>query len=236
MTEKNFNNAQFKQLRNFMGYTQAEFAEKLETYQQVIAMVENNKRDVPKSVRATFYKAFGVSYERAIECNTKEELNVLLNSQTITNNNKNNIIAIPIHDISASAGVGTWLSDEPEVDKMFFDKRFLKQILKSDDYSHLHLIHAQGDSMDSGWNQPNDIKDGDLLLVDCSQTTGNNQIFVIRVNNSVLRVKRLFKRGDVLYISSNNPKYKDEVYYPDNTDVMIEVIGRVVWNGSKENV
>ena len=90
--------------------------------------------------------------------------------------------------------------------------------------------------MDSGWNQPNDIKDGDLLLVDSSQTTGNNQIFVIRVNNSELRVKRLFKRGDVLYISSNNSKYKDEVYYPDNNNVIIEVIGRVVWNGSKENV
>lgn len=232
-----FDNSKFKNLRNLLGLTQHAFAESVGSSQQVVAMVENNKRAVPSSIKQGFYTGYGVSYERAIECKTKEELNILLNSQIITNNNnENNIVAIPIHDISAAAGAGTWLSDEPEVDKMFFDKRFLRQILKSDDYSHLHLIHAQGDSMDSGWNQPNDIKDGDLLLVDSSQTTGNNQIFVIRVNNSELRVKRLFKRGDVLYISSNNSKYKDEVYYPDNNNVIIEVIGRVVWNGSKENV
>ena len=90
--------------------------------------------------------------------------------------------------------------------------------------------------MDSGWNQPDDIKDGDLLMVDTSQTTGNNQIFVIMVNNSELRVKKLFKRGEALYISSNNSKYKEEVYYPDNTDFEVKVIGRVVWNGSKENI
>ena len=88
--------------------------------------------------------------------------------------------------------------------------------------------------MDSGWNQPNDIKDGDLLLIDTSQTTGNNEVYVILVNNTELRVKKLFKRGEVLYIQSNNPKYKEEVYYPDNTDIEIKVIGKVIKNWSKD--
>ena len=211
-----------KQLRNNRKLTQDKLAEELEVSKSLIVAIENGERNISLKLFKKIQEKFNV--------------NLYSTSSATSINDNNNIVALPIYNISAAAGVGTWLGDEPEVDKMFFDKRFLRQILKSDDYSHLHLIHAQGDSMDSGWNQPNDIKDGDLLLVDSSQTTGNNQIFVIRVNNSELRVKRLFKRGEVLYISSNNSKYKDEVYYPDNTDVVIEIIGRVVWNGSKENV
>ena len=89
--------------------------------------------------------------------------------------------------------------------------------------------------MDSGWNQPDDIKDGDLLMVDTSQTTGNNQIFVILVDNQKLRVKKLSKQGDTLYVTSNNPAYKEEVYRPDSSESEIRVIGKVVWNGNKES-
>ena len=232
-----FNNSEFKNLRLLLGLTQQEFAESVNSSQQIIAMIENNKRGIPSSIREGFYTNYGVSYEKARECKTKEELNVLLNSSVISFNNDPNIVAIPIYDISAAAGSGTSLTDdEPAKNIRYFDRRILKHLLKVDNYSNLHIIYAQGDSMDSGWNQPDDIKDGDLLMVDTSQTCGNNQIFVILVNNSELRVKRLFKRGDTLFISSNNPKYKDEVYYPDNSDTEIKVIGKVVWNGSKENI
>lgn len=200
--------------------TQTELAAKLDVPQSLIAMVEKGTRKAPQSLKNKLKEVFDFE---------------LKEPETIENFNEN-IIALPVHDIGAAAGAGTWLSDEPEINTMFFDKRFLKQILRTDNYSSLHIIHATGDSMDSGWNQPNDIKDGDLLMVDTSQTTGNNQIFVILVNNSELRVKRLFKRGDVLYISSNNPKYEEETYYPNNSDIEIKVIGRVIWNGSKENV
>ena len=225
-----FDNNDFKNLRNLLGLTQHAFAKAVGSSQQVIAMIENNKRAVPLSIKQGFYNNYNVSYERAVSCKTKEELNTLLEHQpTLQNDNE---IRIPIHDIAASAGKGNILLDtEPDCDTRVWDKRVLKQLLKTDDYSHLHLIHAQGDSMDSGWNQPDDIKDGDLLMVDTSQTTGNNQIFVILVNNSELRVKRLSKRGDTLYISSNNPKYKEEVYTPNNSDFEVKVIGKVVWNG-----
>lgn len=225
-----FDNNGFKNLRNLLGLTQHAFAKAVGSSQQVIAMIENNKRAVPLSIKQGFYNNYNVSYERAVSCKTKEELNTLLEHQpTLQNDNE---IRIPIHDIAASAGKGNILLDtEPDCDTRVWDKRVLKQLLKTDDYSHLHLIHAQGDSMDSGWNQPDDIKDGDLLMVDTSQITGNNQIFVILVNNSELRVKKLSKRGDTLYISSNNPKYKEEVYTPNNSDFEVKVIGKVVWNG-----
>ncbi len=231
---KEFDNSKFCRLRSLLNLNQSEFAKKVNSSQQIIAMIEKNKRGVPSSIREGFFKRFKVGYEEAAECTTQEELQTLLNKQPISNTRlPDNIVSIPLHNIAAAAGAGTLLDAEPETDTMYFDKRFLKQIIKTDNYSTLHLIYAKGNSMDSGWNQPNDIKDGDLLMVDTSQTTGNDQIFVILFNNE-LRVKRLFKRGDALFISSNNSKYKDEVYYPNDKEIEVKVIGKVVWNGSKE--
>lgn len=228
-----------KLIREKLNFSQAKLAKFLGIPQSTIGQTESGKRNAGESYKFAFFKKFGMDFDTY----NGEDLNIDERKNTVNTKPNNdviktntNIIAIPLYEIGAAAGKGTWLTDEPDKEFMYFDKRFLKQILKTENFSGLHLIHASGDSMDSGWNQPNDIKDGDLLLVDTQQTTGNNQIFVILVNNSELRVKRLFKRGDALYISSNNPKYKEEVYYPDNNDFEVKVIGKVVWNGSKETV
>jgi phage repressor protein C with HTH and peptisase S24 domain len=208
-------------LRKGLGMNQTEFAETLGCPQPLIAMVENGKRKAPQSLQDALLSIYNFTWK---------DTNIANYSLPP------DIISIPIYNISASAGAGTYLTDEPEKEVMFFDKRFLKQILKSDNYSNLHIIYAKGDSMDSGWNQPEDIKDGDLLMIDTSQVTGNYQTFVIVVNNQELRVKQLLKQGETLHIISRNPKYKTEIYRPDDTDAEIRVVGRVIWNGSKENV
>lgn len=211
-----------KQLRNNQGLTQDKLAEELEVSKSLIVAIENGDRNISLKLLKKIQDKFNVDLYSA--------------SPVAPINDSNNIVALPIHNVSASAGAGTWLGDEPEQDVMYFDKRFLKQILKRDSFEPIHIIYAKGDSMDSGWNQPDDIKDGDLLMVDTSQTTGNNQIFVILVNNQELRVKRLAKKADTLYITSNNSNYKPEIHTPDDSEVEIKVVGKVVWNGSKESV
>lgn len=209
-----------KELRTALKLTQEEFAKSLDgVSKSLINSIESKDRNISENLNQKIFE----KYHR----NLLEEIN----KEKYCQHAPENIISIPFYRVAAAAGNGTVLTDEPECNMMYFDKRFLKQLLKTDNYSHLHLIQAQGDSMDSGWNQPDDIKDGDLLMVDTSQTTGNNQVFVILVNNSELRVKRLFKKGETLYISSNNPKYKEEPYTPDNSDYEIKVIGKVVWSG-----
>lgn len=207
-----------KQFRAKHKLSQSKFAQEVGVSAGLVAAIELGDRSITLKFNQKVIDRFNESLLNTTVAKTHE-----------------NIIAIPLYRISASAGAGTSLADEPEIDNMFFDKRFLKQILKSENYSSLHLIYAKGDSMDSGWNQPDDIRDGDLLMIDTSQTTGNNSIFVISFNNE-LRVKRLFKRGETLYISSNNSNYKEESYTPDESEVEVKVIGKVVWNGSKENV
>lgn len=211
-----------KEFRTSLGLTQEEFACSLDNVSKsLINSIESKDRNLSDKLNAKIKDKYGVDLLSEIN---KEKWGFKV---------PENVVDIPIYDIGAAAGEGTILTDEPVKDKISFDKRLLQQIIKTDNYSHLHIIHAVGDSMDSGWNQPDDIKDGDFLMIDTSQTTGNNQVFVILVNNSELRVKKLFKKGDTLFISSNNPKYKEEVYTPDNSDIEVQVIGKVVWNFSK---
>jgi phage repressor protein C with HTH and peptisase S24 domain len=210
-----------KSLRASQNLSQGNLAKALDVSKSLIIAIENGDRNISMKLLKKIEEVYKVDLYNS---NTAEDLKIT-----------DNIIPIPIHDISAAAGAGTWLGDEPPTDVMYFDKRFLKQILKRDTYDTIHIIHAEGDSMDSGWNQPDDIKDGDLLMVDTSQTTGNNQIFVILVDNQKLRVKKLSKQGDTLYVTSNNPAYKEEVYRPDSSESEIRVIGKVVWNGNKES-
>ena len=215
-------NTDLMNFRKSLNLSQVAFAKSLGTQQSVIAMIEKGKRKASPAIKEALLSVYQYEY-------VEPDI-----TQTVI---PSTIIAIPIYKVSAAAGEGSLLpTEEPVKDFMYFDKRFLKQILKTENYKSLHLIYAQGDSMDSGWGQSDDIKDGDLLLVDSSQIAGNNHIYVILVNNMELRVKRIMKIGEALHISSRNSKYKDEIYYPDDTDVEIKIIGRVIWNGSKENV
>lgn len=208
-----------QQFRISKGLTQEQLAKELEVSKSLIVAVECGERNLSLKLLKKIQEIYQVDLYSPNPCQTPE-----------------NIIPIPVHNISAAAGAGTWLDNrEPDQEIMYFDKKFLQHILKRDTFNTIHIIYAKGDSMDSGWNQPDDIKDGDLLMVDTSQTTGNNQIFVILVNNRELRVKRLAKRADTLYITSNNSNYKEEIYRPDDSDVEIKVIGKVVWNGNKDS-
>ena len=218
-------NLQLK-LRNFrksLKLNQVKFAETLGFSQGTIANMESGKREVSKPVLLKIKEIYNVDLMSFGEVKEK----------TIETSN---VVAIPFYNIGATAGSGTYLDNEPEKEQMYFDKRYLKQILKRNTFDNLHVIYAKGDSMDSGWNQPDDIKDGDLLMVDTSQKTGNNQIFVINLNNE-LRVKLLKTQGDDLLIISKNKKYNTEHYTFENLEHnKIDIVGRVVWNGSKENV
>ena len=154
-----------------------------------------------------------------------------------SNKQQDNAIAVPFYNVPVAAGKGEAVLDAPDVQDILFDKRWLENVLCVNPKG-LFLVYAKGDSMDSGFDRPNDIHDGDLLLVDSTVKEGNNKVFVILVNKQELRVKRLFKKLDgSLVIMSDNSKYPQEKYVPNETnEVEIEVIGRVVWNGTKENI
>lgn len=150
--------------------------------------------------------------------------------------NSEHVIPIPFYHVRASAGYGTLiLEDVKSENVIFFDTRWLQDVIGIKP-RNASLITAVGDSMDSGLQQKDDIKDGDILLVDHSITEGNNKIFVVQTNENELKVKKIKRNLDgTLTLISNNPNYKDVVYKGKDAN-KIKILGRVVWNGSQENL
>ena len=233
MKQKILEKQKFKNFRMAQGLSQGEFANKLGAAVGLIGMIESEKqlkRGVTPNLKLKFKKAFKLDFDEDV------------NDDGSTNKSKtspmlDNVVTIKFYsNIQAAAGLGNYATNEAQSEVLYFDERWLKNIIGINP-QNAFIIQAQGESMDSGMNKIDDIKDGDLLMVDTSKLEGNNKIYVINQNNEI-RVKRLFYNLDgSLTISSNNPKYQDEKYKAEDANfINIQVLGRGVWNGSKENV
>lgn len=211
----------FRQSKNL---TQAALARALGLKQQQIAMIESDIRKASKGFKLAFLKTYGIDWDTqtaSAETFTYEHLK-----------EETNVVPIPFYSAKAAAGVGVALPDYPEKDVIYFDKRWLKNVIGVNP-DNVALIQASGDSMQSTPAKDNDINDGDLLMVDdsCKEPI-NNLIFVVNLGNNDIVVKRIAKSWDgSVALKSNNPKYSDIIPSQDAT-----IIGRVVWNGSKENI
>lgn len=208
----------FRQQKNL---TQTALAAKLGVKQQQIAMIENGSRAASSGFKLAFLKAYGIDWDTQIASGktfTYEHLK-----------EENNVVPIPFYSAKAAAGYGEALPDYPEKDVIYFDTRWLKNILGVNP-NNIAIIQAKGDSMDGG-NYP--IKDGDLLMVDESYKDPiNGQVFVVNLGNNELVVKRINKHWDGrVILESNNSAYPFIIPTAEAT-----IIGKVVWNGSKETV
>jgi phage repressor protein C with HTH and peptisase S24 domain len=136
-------------------------------------------------------------------------------------------IEIDYIHIAPSCGRGTVVLDDADVTPVRIGKEVIKDIWKVSSPEVLKLFKASGDSME------NTIEDGNILLVDTSRTDYHNGgIYVLTINNDWF-VKRLrLKINGDLEIISDNPKYEPEVLRP-NTDIEINVVGRVIKNLSR---
>lgn len=223
----------FKYMReNIINLSQAKLAERLEDNTPNIINIENGRT---KRLDSLLLEKLSSEYLINIEWllfGKGNPTKVDDDEDAFHKYGNSNIVGIPFYEVKAAAGQGEMTIDNPDKEVIWFDKRWLKNVLGVNP-DNLSIIQAKGDSMDGG-NNP--IKDGDLLMVDCSVKEGNN-VFVIKDDNE-LRVKKLKWNFDgTLDIISNNPKYSVETL-DENTGYFrnIEIIGKVVWNGSKENV
>ena len=221
----------FKYLREeILNMTQTQLAEKLGVKQQTVADIESGRKQ--KLDTEILYKLttdyniftdwllFGVGdVEKSVDVKFFE-----------TNPN---VIQIPFYSSKIAAGYGIEAPDYPEKDVIYFDKRWLKNVVGVKP-ENVTIVQAEGDSMDSGMNKIGDIHNGDLLMVDNSQIEPiNNCVYVARLGGSgKLVVKKVSIDWDgKTKLVSNNPDYPEFVP-PKNT----EIIGKVVWNGSKDNI
>lgn len=141
------------------------------------------------------------------------------------------IVEIPVHEATMSAGT---LDQPPTFDVLTDDKVFLTENelqelqLKRE---NLQAFKVRGDSMQYT------INDGARVVVDRKQRDIiDNRVYAITYGSELLaRVKRLRKTAKGLLIASDNRAYDDELieYNEYNSNVVINIIGRVVYVGNK---
>lgn len=134
---------------------------------------------------------------------------------------------IPQYAVHGAAGNGH-LNEHVEIKGgLAFKRDWLARIgLKE---RNLHVIYAKGMSMEPI------ICDGDVVLVDQSQTTPRDRrIYAIRKPDGELIIKRLIQSmtGGWIIRSDN----EDKRLYPDQTATdseigHLQIVGRIVWHG-----
>ncbi|RBP76985.1 MULTISPECIES: S24 family peptidase [Marinobacter] len=130
---------------------------------------------------------------------------------------------VPLYDVEASAGNGSFFSHERVISYIKFRNDWLaREGLHAKD---LASIRVSGDSMDGT------LSDGDTVLIDCSRKKPDG-VFAIRIGDA-LRIKRLQTMADgSLRVSSDNALYQPETIHPENFG-NIEIVGLCYWRAGR---
>ncbi len=130
---------------------------------------------------------------------------------------------VPLYDVEASAGDGSFFDQEQISSYLKFRNDWMaREGLHQKD---LVAIRVSGDSMDGT------LADGDTVLIDRSKKKPDG-VFAIRIGDS-LRIKRLQKMTDgSIRLSSDNPVYQPEVIYPENM-AQVDIVGQCYWRGGR---
>ena len=220
-----------KQLRQNLGLTQKDFAEKLGFKWYKVKDMETGKQKITYETAKLIEKNFSINPDWLLTgegemYKTNERLQKakeLLNN--IENNHKTDVVNVPFYeDIYASAGAGAYNEELTPTQKLAFSENFLRNMLNIIDFAGLHIITAVGDSM-----QPT-VFDGDRLFVlpirDHDLKDGG--VYVISTPFGVL-VKRvyIYPVEEKIILHSDNPDIKDEVLEGEIME-KVKFIGRVV--------
>jgi phage repressor protein C with HTH and peptisase S24 domain len=134
-------------------------------------------------------------------------------------------VALPRRSTAAAAGAGS-----PEPDHTVEFLAFRHDWLRTNFNLHptdVQLVRAVGDSMEP------DIRDGDLLLIDTTQTGFTEfGIYVFEVQGERL-VKRVQRKFDgTLFVISDNTIYQPEII-SQALAAEITVVGKVIWRAGR---
>lgn len=129
--------------------------------------------------------------------------------------------------VSASAGRGALVFEEPCKSALTFRRSFLQEVGVTP--ANAVIVSVKGNSMDPT------LRDGAVLLVNtAARTVADGQIYAFR-RDGELFVKRLHKTSDGgLIATSDNP---DREFYPNMSigfnENDFEIIGRALWMGAR---
>lgn len=133
---------------------------------------------------------------------------------------------ISVHDVSASAGPGTFVDgEEYAAYSLAFPPGYLSKLTRANP-KNLAIISVKGESM-----APT-LHDDDIVMLDTSKTNLDyDGLFVLRFGETlhVKRVTRSPAPDHIKIISDNRELYPAEDWPADQ----VTVVGKVIWKGGK---
>ena len=203
--------SRFKEVRDFMGFSQQEFADKLEEKRHKIADIESAKQKVPIELAEKLEEIFHINPWWLFT--GKGEMLLKENNLVISNDNNYNIDLLSVR---AGAGEGIYNYVIETIDTISLDKSFFRTPINT---NKIKGIQVDGDSMEPT------LRDGDYVLIDENTTFGVNGVYAIQLGGQIL-IKRLqFKMDGTVLIISDNTKYQNETFNPSENQLPFQVLG-----------
>ncbi len=144
----------------------------------------------------------------------------------------NDVVYIPQYDIAFGCGMGrepTW-EEQHTVHQRAYPLSFFQK--KHVNPKRCMFCYIEGDSMEPT------LYDGDVVLIDTSQKVDiiSGKVYAFRFEDH-LRIKRLYRnlKGDIT-VHSDNPLYRDDIFYHDDLDLDAVLIGRVIDRAGSGNL
>ncbi len=136
-------------------------------------------------------------------------------------------VYIPLYNVVASGGAGSFLDGEEVVDALAFKREWVHNELRAHP-KDLVLVHMTGESMEPTLGRE------DVLLVNRRIGTARaDGIYLVRSGEALL-VKRLqFLPDGKLRVISDNSAYEPFTVDHRESDGGFKILGRVVWAGKK---
>lgn len=138
----------------------------------------------------------------------------------------NDFVYLPLHrNVSASAGNGSIVWDEHDIDHLAFQTSFIRQELRANPAS-LRLVRISGDSMERL------LYSGDMVMVDTSITALQAEgMYVFRIDDSIsVKWLNAMPGGVIRVVSENTAKYPPyEITREQADDHRFQIIGLVRW-------
>ncbi|WP_320034832.1 S24 family peptidase [Halarcobacter sp.] len=209
--------------REYLGYNQSKFSEKLDLAAQSLARYEKNKTKPSMEFVSKLTNMFNINSNWLLTGTGK----ILLENESSENNSlvaepkpkyepSSNNYQIDLLNVRAGAGEGIYNYVIETVDTISLDKSFFRTPINT---NKVKGIQVDGDSMEPT------LRHGDYVLIDENITFGTNGIYAIQYGGQIL-IKRLqFKIDGSILIISDNQKYEKEIFNPQENQLPFKVMG-----------
>jgi len=193
--------------------TQNKLAKEMAITRPIISEILQGRFKLKGSTIKAFAKQLNVTPLRLLQQLGEGE------SEEYTDSSTDDLSLIPVFDIAAAAGRGSYAGDIIQI--VGLEKMWLRKA-----YGATDSLEGIRDSMEPT------LFDGDVVLIDRNDFVPKDGVYVLRIEENLF-VKRLMRLPNEIEVISDNPSYSKYTINLKNPTTNFQVIGRVLMKCQK---